>query len=488
MKCEKPYMATSFATLVAFFLLSNLALANSSKIPVTTASKNAMENFLKGRDLFEKLQAQESLQYLEKAVAEDGNFALAYMFLAFSQPTAKGFFSQLEKAVALADKASEGERLWILGNQAGVNGFPVKQREYFQKLVAMFPDDERAHNLLGNNYFGQQEWEKAIESYRKAIQINPEFSQPYNQLGYAYRFLEDYANAEKAFQKYIALIPNDPNPYDSYAELLMKMGQYEKSVENYKKVFAINPNFVASHIGIATNLNFLGKHEQARKQLQALFDMARNDGERRAALLGMAVSYVDEGKLDNAVAEIEKQYALAEKISDAAAMAGDLMNKGNIQLEAGNPDQAMISFEKANKLVQSSGLSQEVKDNFNRAFLYNSAHAAIKKNDLPIAKILTNKFFQAVQAANNSLQLMLYHELMGTIAAAEKDYSQAIAELGQSNLQNPQNLYRLAVAYKGNDDEANFKTFCQKAAKFNALNSFNQGFVRSKAEKMVANI
>jgi tetratricopeptide (TPR) repeat protein len=465
---------------------SSFALQQGDKIPITTNSKKALDSFLKGRDLSERLQAQESLQYFEKAVAEDPNFAMAYLFSSLAQSTAKGFFEQLNKAVALADKVSEGERSWILGNQAGTNGLPMKQREYYQKLVAMYPNDERAHNLLGTNYFGQQEWQKAIESYSKATQINPDFSQPYNQLGYAYRSLEDYANAEKAFQKYIELIPNDPNPQDSYAELLMKMGQFEKSIEHYNKALAINPNFVASHIGIATDLNYLGKHEDARKQLQTLYEMARNDGERRAAYFSMAVSYVDEGSLEKALAEFDKGYALAEKINDAAAMAGDLNNKGNILLEAGKPDKAMAMFEKSVKLIQGSALSQEVKDNFNRGFLYNSARVAIKQKDLETAKAKSEEFYQAVKAVNNPLQMMLYHELLGTIALAENNYDNAVAELNQANLQNPYNLFRLAIVYKGKGDAANFKTFCKKAAKFNALNSLNQGFIRSQAEAMLA--
>ena len=488
MRYGNSFQVVGLAMLVLCIAGAGLAGEQSDKVPITTQSKKALEYFLQGRDIFEKLQAQESLAYFEKAVAEDGNFAMGYLYLAFAQPTAKGFFEKQAKAVALADKVSEGERMWILGNQEGVNGFPMKQREYYQKLVAAFPNDERVHTLLANNYFGQQEFEPAIASYKKAIEIDPNFSQPYNQLGYAYRFMGEYQDAEKAFQKYIALIPNDPNPYDSYAELLMKMGQYEKSIENYKQVFTINPNFVASHIGIATNLNYLGKHAEARKQLQTLYGMARNDGEQRAALFAMAVSYVDEGDLDKALAEIDKEYALAEKINDVAAMAGDLMNKGAILLEAGKAELAAAEFEKANKLAQGSTLAQEVKDNVNRISLYNSVHAAVKRNDLQVAKAKTTEFQQKVKAVNNSLQMMLYHELLGTIAAAEKDYTKAVAEFEQSNLQNPQNLYRMAMAYKSKGYEVNFKTYCKQAANFNALNSLNQGFVRKKAENMVAKV
>ena len=63
----------------------------SDKIPITTSSEEARRLYLQGRDLFEKLRGTD----------------------------ARKFF---EQAVALAPKASDGERRLILGFDAGVKG------------------------------------------------------------------------------------------------------------------------------------------------------------------------------------------------------------------------------------------------------------------------------------------------------------------------------------------------------------------------------
>jgi hypothetical protein len=76
---------------VLCLLAVNIALGQSDKMPITTQSKQALEDFLKGRDFFEKLQAQESLQYFEKAVVEDPNFAMGYLFSALAQFTPRAF-------------------------------------------------------------------------------------------------------------------------------------------------------------------------------------------------------------------------------------------------------------------------------------------------------------------------------------------------------------------------------------------------------------
>jgi len=56
-------------------------------------------------------------------------------------------------------------------------------------------------------------------------------------------------------------------------------------LSQYRKALSVNPNFVASFIGIADNCNFLGKYEDGRKELQTLYDKARNDGEKRASFI-----------------------------------------------------------------------------------------------------------------------------------------------------------------------------------------------------------
>ena len=166
---------------------SDKASNAGGKIAVTTSSEDARKEFLLGRDLQEKLQVQDSIQHYDKAISLDPNFALAELNRAQVSPTGKEFFDHLKKAVSLADKASNGEKLLILANEAGANGNVAKQKELLDQLMAAFPNDERAHFNVGGYYFGQQDFAKAIEHYKKATEIAPTYSTAFNILGYAYR-------------------------------------------------------------------------------------------------------------------------------------------------------------------------------------------------------------------------------------------------------------------------------------------------------------
>jgi tetratricopeptide (TPR) repeat protein len=456
------------------------------KIPVTTSSEEARKEFTQARDMAERLLAQDSIPHYDKAISLDPNFALAELGRANASQTAKEFFDHLKKAVDLSAKASEGERLLILANQAGANGEAVKQKEQLDRLVAAHPNDERAHFQLGGYHFGQQEFTQAIGHYKKATELAPGYSPAYNILGYAYRQNGDYANAEQAFKKYIELIPNDPNPYDSYAELLLKMGKYEDSITQYRKALSIDANFIASRNGIAADLLYLGKPDEAKTELQAISDKARSDGDRRAALFAMTVVEADGGKLDKALEEVDKQYALGEKIGDTAAMTGDLQLKGNILVEMGRYDEAKEQFDRLLKMTDESTLSQEIKDNAKRFHHYNLVTVALGKKDFATAKAEAEEFRKGAEASKNPFQLKQTHELAGMIALAEKDFDKTIAELQQANQQNPQNLYRLSQAYQGKGDNAKAKEFGAKAAGFNSLPQLNYAFVRAKAQKIAS--
>ncbi len=481
--------AIVFMTAMLVLVMSLTLFAGEGQIPVTTSSNDARQFFLKGQDLFEKLRAVEARRFLTKAIEADPNFALAYAYRANTQFSAATFFDDLNKAVSLADKGSEGERIWIMAAKAGADGNIKGQQELLNQLVSQFPQDERALNLMGNSHFGQQNYQQSIEWYNKAVAVNPDFSQPYNQLGYAHRFLYQYDDAEKAFKKYIALIPGDPNPLDSYAELLMKTGKYRQSIEMYRKALKIDPHFVASFVGIATNHDYLKEYERARAVLDDLLKNARDDGERRTAWFGMATSYIHEDRFDKAVECIEEMMTLAEKIDDKGALAGDLNALGLIYLEAGKYDKAIQMYEQSLQMSNESNSSQGAKDGAARAHLYITGQALALKGDLTTAKAKAKEFQEKVNAANaGAFQKFQIHELYGIIALKEGQYQKAADELKQANLQDPYNHYRLAQAYKGLNNTAEAEKYLKQAVDFNALNGFNQAFVRLKADDFMASL
>jgi tetratricopeptide (TPR) repeat protein len=484
LKCGVPWVSV---IALASLVLAGCAPAEeeaAKKIPVTTSSPQALEFYLQGRDLVDKLRITDSRSYFLEAVAEDESFATAHLALANTAPTQTELFDALEHAIAVADEVSEGERLMIGAREAQAKGEGAVQRERLEALVAAYPADERGHALLGNYHLLAQQHEQAIEQYEAAIEIAPDFSAPYNGMGYAYRFLGRYAEAEQAFKKYIELIPDEPNPYDSYAELLMKMGRFEESIRNYEKALSYNPNFMPSHVGIGNDYLFVDRPDKARDSFQRLLELARDDRERRQARLWMAASYVHEMDRERALEQMRASYAIAEAGDDPVAMSADLVRIGDILLYTGSAEQAGPSYREAVDLVRRAELPQEVKEGAERNLLYNESRVALALGDLDAARRHAEEYRARIEARGMPAETRRSHELAGRIALQEKDWRRALAEFEQADQQNPIMLCLMAKAWQELGDETKARDLVERAANFNAI-AFNYAFVRSKACKML---
>jgi tetratricopeptide (TPR) repeat protein len=455
----------------------------SGKIPITTSSDEARTLYLKGRDLAEKLKATDGRQFYEQAVARDNSFALGYVGLANTSGTAKEFVDAVTRAAALAGQVSEGERHMVLGLEAAMKGNPSSVLSHYTELVKLFPNDERAHTLLGNTYFGRQDYETAVKHLVKATAINPSFSVPYNQLGYAYRFLEKFTEAEDAFRKYTQLIPDDPNPYDSYAELLMKMGRFDESIKQYQKALSLDPNFVASHVGIGNNYLAMGRPADARAAFARIAAVARTTGERRLAHFWTAASYVHEDATAKAIEELQAGYALAEAAGDAGSMSGDLNQMGDVLREAGRLDDAQAKYEKALTVSDNSTLPEEVKEATRRNHVFELGRLAAARHDIPAAKTKAAEYARRVAVKKVPFELRQQHELAGLIALEEKRPGAAAQAFAQANQQDPKILYLTAIAWRDAGNPQRAATFAARAAHFNGL-GFNYGYVRGKAQKI----
>ncbi|HEX7338086.1 MAG TPA: tetratricopeptide repeat protein [Gemmatimonadales bacterium] len=456
-------------------------------MPLTTKSEEAKALYQRGLGLADQLRAHDARQLFQQAVAKDPDFAMGHYQLALTSPTTKEFRAHLDKAAVLAGNASDGERLTILSLQASANADPAKSLEYAKEAAAKYPQDPRTHTVLGNAYFfGQQDYENARGELQKAVDVDPNFSPAYNMLGYAQRSLGNYPEAEGAFKKYIELVPNDPNPYDSYAELLMKTGRFDESIVQYRKALSIDPHFLGSHFGIASGLIFQGKHDQALAEAQKMERAARNDGDRRFAMFTRTLVYVDQGKTDRALGEMQKQYELGAKAGDTAAMAGDLVQMGDILLTAGRTDQATTRYAQALDLQEKSSLSSEVKEDAKLAYHYATGRVALAKRDLAKAKAEVTAYLEGATAKQNPGRIHQAHELAGTVALAEKKFDQAISELEQANQLDPYVLYSLGLAYEGKGDRSRAGEMFKQAAEAYTLPTLNYVFIRAKAKDRAA--
>jgi tetratricopeptide (TPR) repeat protein len=455
------------------------------KVPITTSSKKARKVFLEARQLQDNLRLSEAHERYLKAVELDPDFALAHLGLVQTALSADELLHSIKRAAELADTVSPGEAHMIRVAEANTNGRPEIARQHLEALAAAFPDDQRVHLMVGHFHFARSEWQESITAYKRALEIDPDFAPPYNQLGYALRNLGDFEGAAKTFKRYTELIPDEPNPYDSYAELLMKMGKFQDSIGQYEKALEINPNFTSSYIGMAHDWIFLGDFEKARAALTRALFIAPNDSERRQVLLWIAISYMYEGNLDRALAELDRRGEIARRGHDLLTVAGDLNLCGRVLAEYGRGAEAQAKFDEGLAAAESGWATPEVKENFRRAYIAGLTRVALARGDLDTAATEAGRYSEAAQRDQVPGQLRQAHQLLGLVALARSDWDTAIAALSRADLGDPYTLYHLARAYLGKGDRVQGLATLERAANFNGL-AFGYAFVRRPALELLA--
>ena len=480
MKYIKFFLLSPFILLIVFTTFS-CKQEITSKIPVTTNSEKALEYYNEGAALAQKLRGQEAVYYYLKAIAEDKDFAMAYMQLALVQTTPKLIFKYIDKAKSLSKNVSEGERLTILAVEANFNNDHEKQNNYYLELIEKYPNDEMVQSAYGNFLYFLPRYKSAIKHLKKAIAINPELSQPYNMLGYSYRQLGDFDEAEKYFKRYIELIQNDPNPYDSYAELLLKKGEFEESIKYYRRALEIQPKYIASIIGISTNLTLLEKHEEACSELERIESLSNDPGDLKRMHFAKAVVNVDIGNFERAIMEINNNISISKSIDDDLAIGGDLRNLGVLYFMSGDYEDALKYSEKTIEYFEKADISQDLKYYMRRQLFVIAGWVAYFEKDIDALKKYKDKYQSSAQKTMNPNEIRNVHELAGHINLLEENYADAIFEYKQADQHNPIILYLIGTAYEELGDADKAREIYESVAHFNSLNDIAYAYIRKIA-------
>ena len=454
------------------------------KVPITTTSDEARDLYMQGRALFDDLRFVDANGLFAQSVEADDNFAMGYFMVATTSQTAAEFFDAISMANERAASASEGEQLYISALVAASENDQAAQLDALERLVAMFPQDERTHVQLGNFLTGQQDFSGAVQQFSRATEINPEFAGAYNSLGYAHRSLDDLDSALVAFEEYVALIPDEANPYDSLAELQMEMGNYDASIDNYRKALEINPYFAASYQGITINHSLKGEPELAQEAADQMLAAARNFAERQGAMFRVVTSHLFAGNTAAAMEICEVMRAEAGVEGNHAALGGIAEYMGDIMMVAGDTMKAEEYFNAALDHRLQADINEANKAQAARVHLFKTSIAAMIADDAEAAASRAAEYQAAAEVHGTAFEKRRVNELSAYLAMFSEENEAAAAHFDGASQFDPIVLYWSAVVNKdlGNMDKA--RDLATRAANRNTLN-VNLPFFRADAMKLL---
>jgi len=464
--------------IAAIMAVSSAAFGQeTSDITCTTKSHEALELYNQAQEKLDNFLADEAGVLFVRATKADPDFAMAYFGWANTSTNLKDFEERLGMAVEKAGKASEPERLVIEGARAQNAGDIQKAEEYLVRAAELLPNGKRVRYVLGNFYFGLQDYDSAEREYRRVIGIDPNFAPVYNILGYLLSNQNRYPEAIEILKRYAELRPNDNNPRDSMGEIYLYMGDYKNSIKEYSNSLGIDSSFVASWVGIGHNHVFMGDFARGRAMYDQLKSRAHTVADSNTNLFWTAASYCHEKKYDMAVKILEQQLDFVRSRDDAALEAVIHRQIAEIYRETGEPEKAIAAAGMERKVAARQEISKGPRDTFLRDAIFTEAVAFAHMGMTDSVNARLEEYRQSAAESASPIVTGNLNSLEGIAAFYGKNYDTAVAKLAGANKFDPISMYYIAMAYEASGNKADADKGFAELASMNR-NSLSYGLVR----------
>jgi len=212
---------------------------------ITTASPEAFLLYAEGRELHNKNDYAKSIELMQKALAIDPGFAMAYRSMAMSY-TNSLLVAQaekcLQKALALSDRVSEREHLLLEAEYYGrAEKTTDRAIEAYNKFLEIYPDDSFANEKLAYIYNAYEMWDKAIERCQVPIGNKEMSYYPYDYQASSYLALGQLEKAKETVETGLRTIGENDSLHDDLSLNYLYQGRFEEALSEINKAIALSP-------------------------------------------------------------------------------------------------------------------------------------------------------------------------------------------------------------------------------------------------------
>jgi serine/threonine protein kinase/tetratricopeptide (TPR) repeat protein len=429
---------------------------------ITSASPDAYKLYAQGRVYHMDKDYKSSIALMEKAVAIDPGFAMAYRSLSAAYSN-MGFRAKaddcIRKALSLADRISDRER-WLVEGSFYYRSEKTYDRaiEAFNKVLALYPNDPTANNGLGLVYGYIDEPERSLSYYEACVRQPGAPYLYYGNLVSCLSRLGRYGEARQVLEDYLETSPDSATVHDDLAGLYMFEGRYDLALAEAEKAFALAPTNTTIWWTAGEIAMLEGDFARAEQEFQKAAAAALQEKMpwRISPLLCLEMA---QGKFWNALEHVSFISGEAGKVGEPAWLGEFNFFAAFVYNSAGRRAEA---FEAA---VQSCRMA-EARGNIGmlRNALFAKGTALVGLNDLDRAQKAADEGRELVEKYLNKKSIRGYQNLQAQIDLARVDVRGAIENAkaavdsleSQSNYSNPDAYYleTLAVAYEAAGDLA----------------------------------
>ena len=297
---------------------------------ITTSSPEAFALYVEGREYHIKTDFVKSIELMNKALAIDPNFAMAYRSLAVSYTNA--YMSaesnrSLEKAMSLRDRVSERERLLLEAEYYSRSERTALQAiDAYEQFLKVYPDVPFVQIKLAYIYLGYDLYDKTIKYCLAAIGNKERTFYPYSYLVSAYEALGQPEKAKAIIDSYFRDIGDSPTLRVDLADYYIYAGKYPEALAEIDRALALSPGAATIAFVQATLFIYQGDLARAAGGYQRLLEF-KNPMAPMYSLYGMAQLALLQGKFGEARLLAERGIAAMEQAKEE-----DMLNSFRLAL------------------------------------------------------------------------------------------------------------------------------------------------------------
>jgi tetratricopeptide (TPR) repeat protein len=477
----------SYSAILAVFIFASLLVSScapkveNKEMPITTSSKEALTAFIDGRNQAELNQSLKAIEAFKKAISLDPEFALAYAYLGITD--ASVYTENYTKAMNLMNNISKGEQVFIQmwENQRKRDGQEMMKNA--DTLLKLFPEDKRIPFFLGGSIYYSDN-EKAIFYLNKSIKMDTTFAAPYRVLGLKYRAMRNFAEAEKYLLKYAELLPNEPDPYYQLSVFYRDEGKFEKAIEMASKISIVDPGNSSGYIMLGNCYIFTGEFEKARAHYMKRYEQVDDPTRKLGTLYNYSLSYVFEGKMDEALKSFDNYIDLALNNNRFISVINTCRDQAWISIISNDFIKAKKYLEKAEELIKTSDINEVSRKNLEEANMGWRAFLFISSGDYIAAEKELNAYKEVVTRSQMPNEDVQYGGMVGFLRFKQGKYDEAIDLLSKAG-NYPFYWYYIGASYDAKNNQQLAKENYEKVTSYYLVN-LNLASVRDLAIKKLS--
>ncbi len=402
---------------------------------ITTTSAEAYREYIIGKNHYWNSNYQESNEALQKAIALDPKFAMAYYTLAVNcidQGHNKKAREYLQKAIEFMGRVSARERYLIRIKEYSILKYSTNMAiETCKEMLKQYPDDDEGKMSLGVFYRNSEQWGQAEQIFENILERDNQSWSAISNLYYIYMVEGRFDKAGELLQKNLAAPKNRVIYHRYLARVFLYKHDFKSAFEELKKA----QDFSTNSLNIST-IELLGQFyhikenfNEAEKYYRQLIRIDDKNAQATGHL-SMSSLYLLQGKYALCRDEVNKGIEHCRENGLEGDEASLLLFSTYLDLQTGNPARALkTAIQIGNTEIDIGSIGSEY---IKELALHLEGYCYLQQNIIIKAKDAAARLEKLILKSGISPHKRVSYHLRGLICIAEEKFPQAIQYFEQA--------------------------------------------------------